>query len=130
MPISNRPNIEAFINKGGSSTANEEKKAAPRPRKPPKTEQEPRPTQTVVGPPQPKAAKTSAAVNIQPKPGKALGRPRKVRQPDEADTLKFVMRIPPAISEELNRVVEGRKIPMSRNVWILEAIVERLDREK
>lgn len=128
MPISNRPNIEAFINKGGSSTANEGKKAAPR--KPPKPEQEPRPTQTVVGPPSPKAVKAAAAVKSAPKPGKALGRPRKVRQPDEADTLKFVMRIPPAISEELNRVVEGRKIPMSRNVWILEAIVERLDREK
>ena len=40
------------------------------------------------------------------------------------------MRIPWQISEELNRVVEGRKIPISRNAWILEAIVERMEREQ
>ena len=120
MPISNRPNLEDFINKGGSSTisppAPEEKKPVQKNARTAKAQS--RPKQGPVPSPAPSPL------------AKTIGRPRKVKQPNEVDSLKFVMRIPAQISEELNQVVEGRKIPISRNAWILEAIVERMERER
>lgn len=116
MAISNRPtlpNIESFINKGGSSTVAEELLS---------------PTPSV----REKAARAPKKMAVAPVPTPAAsrpkGRPRKPAPPAEA--LKFVMRIPADIAAELDRRVENRKVPTSRNAWILEAIVARFEAEK
>lgn len=115
MAISNRPvmpNLESFINKGGSSTVAEELTH------PPAVKRE-------------RAARAPKKIAVTPVPTPAArpkGRPRKVAPPVEA--LKFVMRIPADIAAELDRRVEGRKVPTSRNAWILEAIVARFEAEK
>lgn len=114
MAISNRPtipNIESFINKGGSSTVAEEL-LSPTP---------------VVREKAARAPKKVAAAPV-PTPARPKGRPRKPAPPAEA--LKFVMRIPAEIAAELDRRVENRKVPTSRNAWILEAIVARFEAEK
>lgn len=117
MAISSRPSLEAFINKGGSSVASEETvPAPPRPKKD-SAAAAPRERKT-------KAAPAPPPVEVVP-PKKPLGRPRKQQE----DALKFVMRIPPYISSELDAVVGQRKIPVSRNAWILEAIVEKIERD-
>lgn len=115
MPISNRPNLEAFINKGGSSSASVEEFA-------PKTVTR---KKEKAAAPRTNTVKKTIIVE-QPAPSKAKGRPRKVKSFEE---LKFVMRIPPNISDDLARVIDSRKVPMSRNAWILEAIVEKLEKE-
>ncbi len=122
MPISTRPSIESFINKGGSSSAAEE--AAVEKQAVVKT---PTVKKRAVGG-TPKKSKSDKIVQpaMPTAAGKTLGRPRKVV---EFEALKFVMRIPPEISSELDTRVSSRKIPVSRNAWILEAIVEKLDRE-
>lgn len=115
MAISNRPtipNIESFINKGGSSTVAEELHSPT----PPVREK-------AVRTPKKLAAATAPTSAARPK-----GRPRKPAPPSEA--LKFVMRIPAEIAAELDRRVENRKVPTSRNAWILEAIVARFESEK
>ena len=117
MAISNRPalpNLESFINKGGSSTVAEELLSPALPL-----------------PAREKAARAPKKVAVAPVPAPAArpkGRPRKPAPPAEA--LKFVMRIPADIAAELDRRVEGRKVPTSRNAWILEAIVARFEAEK
>lgn len=121
MPISTRPSLEDFINKGGSSSISFAEPAAKPARKKSET---PRTKKSTAA--QPAAPPPPAAASRQTSTARSVGRPRKVR---EADALKFVMRIPPQISDDMARVIESRKVPVSRNAWILEAIVEKLEKD-
>jgi len=40
-----------------------------------------------------------------------------------------ILRIPGEIGQRLDRAVRGRPVRIPRHTWILEAIVEKLDRE-
>lgn len=118
MAISNRPalpNLEAFINKGGSSTASEENVSV---------------VETTMAPPVDKAkraTKPNTRTSAPTPSAKPKGRPRKAAQ---VEALKFLMRVPPEIAAELDRSIERMKIPVSRNAWILEAILQRLEQGK
>lgn len=41
-----------------------------------------------------------------------------------------VLRLPPAMLANVDASVQARLVPTSRHTWIMEAIVEKLDREK
>lgn len=40
-----------------------------------------------------------------------------------------VVRIPPALLERIDTAVEARPVPTPRHTWLLEAIVEKLERD-
>ena len=46
-----------------------------------------------------------------------------------ADNLAVALRIPRPLAERLTRALEANMTRMPRHTWILEAIVEKLDRE-
>lgn len=129
MPISSRPSLEDFINKGGSSSVGIEMPARPAQKN---VASNPKPASKIASPTAAKKQKPAAAppplvaAPRQSVSGRTIGRPRKVNEPE---ALKFVMRIPPQISDQMAQVIEARKVPMSRNAWILEAIVEKLEKD-
>ena len=69
------------------------------------------------------ASETEIAVLID-KGGSTAG--QKVAAPEN---LAVALRIPGPLAERLTRALEGNMTRMPRHTWILEAIVEKLDRE-
>lgn len=62
------------------------------------------------------------------KGGSVAGEEEKQPQKD-GKTLSVVLRIPSDIMERLTETVNSRRIKIPRHTWLLEAIVEKLDRE-
>lgn len=47
-----------------------------------------------------------------------------------AKDIRFSLTIPAAICEELDALRDSRRLKTSRHKWVLEAIVEKLERER
>ena len=45
------------------------------------------------------------------------------------DRVAITVRVPEALLRRIDRFIEGRDVPISRNNWLLEAAVEKLDRQ-
>lgn len=45
------------------------------------------------------------------------------------DRVAITVRVPEALLRRIDRLIEGRDVPISRNNWLLEAAVEKLDRQ-
>lgn len=44
--------------------------------------------------------------------------------------IPVMLRLPPAMLENVDAAVHARVVPTARTTWIMEAIVEKLEREK
>lgn len=42
----------------------------------------------------------------------------------------LLLRVPPEMLERIDAAVEARVVPIPRTTWILEALVEKLERER
>lgn len=76
------------------------------------------------------AASDSAAVDIEAlihKGGSVAGE----GSPQAGHKLmKVMLRLPPQMLEKVDAAVEARPLPTARTTWIMEAIVEKLERER
>ena len=52
-----------------------------------------------------------------------------LKETDE-DVAALTVRVPRAIISDIDQERKGRAVRVPRNTWILEAVVEKLDREK
>ena len=50
-------------------------------------------------------------------------------QPEAPKDIRFTLQIPGPLCRELDRVREGRPLKISRHQWVLEAILEKIQRE-
>ncbi len=69
-----------------------------------------------------KAVDVEALIN---KGGSVPGTPEKA----ERATSPVVLRVPTELLEQIDRAREGRKVKIPRHTWLLEALVEKLERE-
>ena len=51
------------------------------------------------------------------------------RSANGRDRVAITVRVPEALLRRIDRFIEGRDVPISRNNWLLEAAVEKLDRQ-
>ena len=51
-------------------------------------------------------------------------------QPVPVKDVRFSLTIPAAICEELDTLRDSRRLKTSRHKWVLEAIVEKIERER
>ena len=54
--------------------------------------------------------------------------PQAVERPKEK--VNFILRCPADVAHRIDEAIEARAVRIPRNTWIIEAIVERLSREK
>ena len=50
------------------------------------------------------------------------------RSANGRDRVAITMRVPEPLLRRIDRYIEARDVPISRNNWLLEAVVEKLDR--
>ena len=50
-------------------------------------------------------------------------------QPEAPKDIRFTLHIPGPLCQELDRVRQGRPLKISRHQWVLEAILEKIQRE-
>ena len=50
-------------------------------------------------------------------------------QPEAPKDRRFTLHIPGPLCQELDRVREGRPLKISRHQWVLEAILEKIQRQ-
>jgi hypothetical protein len=50
--------------------------------------------------------------------------------PKAKDPTPVVLRIPTALLERIDDALEARSVKIPRHTWLLEAVVEKLDRER
>ncbi len=60
-----------------------------------------------------------------PKAGTAVGK----RSTAAREVIPVNLRIEPATLEQINASVQRRRVRTSRHTWIMEAVIEKLDRE-
>ena len=46
------------------------------------------------------------------------------------DRVAITVRVPESLLRRIDRFIETRDVPISRNNWLLEAAVEKLDRQR
>lgn len=46
------------------------------------------------------------------------------------DRVAITVRVPEPLLRRIDRYIEARDVPISRNNWLLEAAVEKLDRQQ
>ena len=51
------------------------------------------------------------------------------RSANGRDRVAITVRVPEALLRRIDRFIEGRDVPISRNNWLLEAAVEKLGRQ-
>ena len=62
---------------------------------------------------------------------KAVGSTRQARgAATEAETVTVSLRIPRELAERVDQSVRSRPVKIPRHTWLLEAVVEKLDRER
>lgn len=54
---------------------------------------------------------------------------KELKEPDE-DVAALTVRVPRALVSHIDHERKARAVRVPRNTWILEAVVEKLDREK
>jgi hypothetical protein len=54
----------------------------------------------------------------------------KVAKQTDEDVTALTVRVPRALVSDIDRDRKARAVRVPRNTWILEAVVEKLDREK
>lgn len=80
----------------------------------------------------PKASPVPEAVDVDAlirKGGSVAGETGEAEQAKGAGTASVILRIPADIIERVDQAVQARRIKTPRHTWLLEAILEKLDRE-
>lgn len=49
--------------------------------------------------------------------------------PSDAGTVQVILRLPKSVLDDVNRAVQARRVRTPRHTWLVEAVVEKLDRE-
>jgi hypothetical protein len=80
--------------------------------------------------PKPSAAEGHVDVEALINKGGSIAKPEAAPGPDPESTLRVPLRIPLDIVGEVDDSCRARRVRTSRNHWILEAIVEKLEREQ
>jgi hypothetical protein len=57
-------------------------------------------------------------------------RQRRSDQGREGEVVKTTIRVPASLMERINRLVNEDEVPLSKNVWILQALREKLERDE
>ena len=52
------------------------------------------------------------------------------RNGNARDRVAVTVRVPEPLLRRIDRYIEKRDVPISRNNWLLEAVVEKLDRQQ
>ena len=52
------------------------------------------------------------------------------RNGNARDRVTITVRVPEPLLQRIDRHIEKREVPISRNNWLLEAAVEKLDRQQ
>ena len=52
------------------------------------------------------------------------------RPPKGKERVAVTVRVPEALLRQIDRHIEAREVPVSRNNWLLEAAVEKLERQE
>jgi len=52
------------------------------------------------------------------------------KQPKQDTKKRFQLRIETELSNKIDKAISDSEIPISRNTWIIESIVQRLKRDK
>lgn len=61
--------------------------------------------------------------------GSVAAKPSNVSATTESKEVRINFRLPGDMAEEVDMSVKSRRIRISRNTWLLEAVQEKLDRE-
>ena len=48
---------------------------------------------------------------------------------EPAKTAPVVLRLPPDVLTRIDRAVEARRVKVPRHTWLMEAVIEKLERE-
>ena len=77
-------------------------------------------------------AAANAGAPVKAAPAKrAVGSTRQARgAATEAETVTVSLRIPRELAERVDQSVRSRPVKIPRHTWLLEAVVEKLDRER
>ena len=59
-----------------------------------------------------------------------MAKKKPTKSSDDDTDVRTQLRIPKEIADEMTEVIDSRLIRISRNSWILEAIYEKIQREK
>ena len=68
---------------------------------------------------------TSSAPPIKKKPAQTVAKKTK----NLSKAVSVVLRLPAEVLSQIDQVVDSRRIRIPRHTWLLEAVLEKLDRE-
>jgi hypothetical protein len=70
-----------------------------------------------------------AAVDVEALINRGGSAPQPTAEPEEPERKPIMVHIPTGVLSDIERLRKTRRIKTSRTAWIMEAIVEKLDRE-
>jgi hypothetical protein len=85
---------------------------------------------TVTKRPKPASVATAAPVDVDALISKGGSVARAGAEPAApAKTAPVVLRLPPDVLTRIDRAVEARRVKVPRHTWLMEAVIEKLERE-
>ena len=85
---------------------------------------------TVVRRPKPASVATAAPVDVDALISKGGSVARARAEPAApAKTAPVVLRLPPDVLARVDRAVKARQVKVPRHTWLMEAVIEKLERE-
>jgi hypothetical protein len=85
---------------------------------------------TVIRRPKPAPVATAAPVDVDTLISKGGSVARAGAEPAApAKTAPVVLRLPPDVLTRVDRAVEARRVKVPRHTWLMEAVIEKLERE-
>jgi hypothetical protein len=85
---------------------------------------------TVIRRPKPAPVATAATVDVDALISKGGSVARAGAEPAApAKTASVVLRLPPDVLTRIDRAVEARRVKVPRHTWLMEAVIEKLERE-
>lgn len=79
--------------------------------------------------PKPTLVATAPAVDVEALINKGGSVARSEAEPASAKSAPVVLRMPPHVLARIDQAVEARQVKVPRHTWLLEAVIEKLERE-
>lgn len=73
--------------------------------------------------------KPAPSVDVEALIEKGGSSPKREREKPATGRVDVQLRIPPALLDRVDRALQAMPVPMPRNSWVLQAVVEKLERD-